>query len=297
MKKKKSHYLPRETSWIEFNDRVLDRAFMDSVPLLERVKFLAITSSNLDEFMMVRFGGLTVVQRSITDIADISGLDATEQIKMIRERVRAMQQRQIECFDELLPLLADAGIRRLERSELSDIQRDFLFSHYESEIVTSIAPVGIDESQPLPLFSGLRLHLCVRIKDNEETRLVNKSQGSKEGDDESGDRFLIVPLPRNLPRVWAIPTTEHYSFMLLEDIVGLFLDELLPGQEILDWTTFRITRNGDVVLVDDDARSDLLQGMEEVLEARKLADCVRLEISSAASDATSKFLQLSLIHI
>lgn len=294
MKKKKSHYLPRETSWIEFNDRVLDRAFMDSVPLLERVKFLAITSSNLDEFMMVRFGGLTVVQRSITDIADISGLDATEQIKMIRERVRAMQQRQIECFDELLPLLADAGIRRLERSELSDIQRDFLFSHYESEIVTSIAPVGIDESQPLPLFSGLRLHLCVRIKDNEETRLVNKSQGSKEGDDESGDRFLIVPLPRNLPRVWAIPTTEHYSFMLLEDIVGLFLDELLPGQEILDWTTFRITRNGDVVLVDDDARSDLLQGMEEVLEARKLADCVRLEICSAASDATSKFLQRQL---
>ena len=106
MKKKKNHYLSREASWIEFNNRVLNRAFLDSVPLLERLKFLAITSSNLDEFMMVRFGGLTVVKRSMSEVADISGLDASEQIEMIRERVGAMQQRQIKCLSELLPLLA-----------------------------------------------------------------------------------------------------------------------------------------------------------------------------------------------
>ena len=295
MKKKKNHYLPREASWIEFNNRVLDRAFLDSVPLLERVKFLAITSSNLDEFMMIRFGGLTMVQRSTSEITDISGLDASEQIDMIRKRVGKMQQRQIECFDELLPLLAESGIRRLNRDELSDIQRDFLHSHFESEIVTSIAPLGIDESQDPPFLAGLRLHLCVRIKDKDESRLVSKSSvkkdKKKEKSDSENDRFVVVPLPRNLPRVWAIPTSDQYSFMMLEDIIGLFLDELLPGQEILDWTTFRLTRNGDVVLVEDDSRMDLLQGMEEVIEARKLSDCVRLEISSKSSGSTRQFLQ------
>ena len=303
MKKKKNHYLPREASWIEFNNRVLDRAFLKSVPLLERVKFLAITSSNLDEFMMIRFGGLTMVQRSKSEILDISGLDAGEQIDMIRKRVKAMQKRQIECFGELLELLAESGIRRLNKDELSDIQRDFLHSHFESEIVTSVAPVGIDESQEPPFFAGLRLHLCVRIRDKDESRLKSKSskkekKKNKDKDKDKAasadDRFVVIPLPRNLPRVWTIPTSEQHSFMMLEDIIGLFLDELLPGQEILDWTTFRLTRNGDVVLAEDDARADLLQGMQEVIDARKLSDCVRLEISSKASDATRQFLQLLL---
>lgn len=292
MKKKKNHYLPREASWIEFNNRVLDRAFLDSVPLLERIKFLAITSSNLDEFMMVRFGGLTMVQRSKSDIVDISGLDADEQIEMIRERVRKMQKRQIDCLGQLLPKLAESGIRKLEKDELSDVQLDFLRSQFESEIVTSIAPVGIDKSKPPSFFSGLRLHLCVRIKNNPQTQLVSADSADQNSDEDAAkDRFIVIPLPRNLARVWAIPTSEQYSFMLLEDIVSLFLDELFPTQEILDWTTFRITRNGDVVLVDDDSRADLLRGMEEVIEARKLSNCIRLEISSKASGETRKFLQ------
>ncbi len=293
MKKKKNHYLPREASWIEFNNRVLDRAFLETVPLLERVKFLAITASNLDEFMMVRFGGLTVVQRSKSEISDISGLDAGEQIEMIRNRVSSMQQRQIECLGELLPLLADSGIRKLSRNDLSDIQKDFLKSHFESEIVTSIAPIGIDPEQESTFLSGLRLHLCVRLRDDAKSRLV-KPKSDEDESESSGHRLVIIPLPRNLPRIWSIPTSDQYSFMFLEDIVGLFLDELFDGQEILDWTTFRITRNGDVVLGDDDERSDLLRGMEEVLEERKTSDCVRLEISARASKETSQFLQLQM---
>jgi len=273
MKKKKNHYISREASWIEFNQRVLNRAFLSSVPLLERVKFLAITASNLDEFMMVRLGGLTVVQRSGSEITDISGLDASEQIDMIRSRVSAMQQKQIECLGELFPLLADSGIRRLHRKDLSDIQKDFLKSHFESEIVSSIAPIGVDPQQEAILPSGLRMHLCVRITENEKTRLVKRSKEEKE--DAPGHRFVIIPLPRNLSRIWAIPTSDQYSFMFLEDIIGLFLDDLFAGEEVLDWTTFRITRNGDVVLVDDDERADLLRGMEQV----------------RASQETSSFLQ------
>lgn len=288
MKKKKNHYISREASWIEFNQRVLNRAFLKSVPLLERVKFLAITASNLDEFMMVRLGGLTVVQRSGSEITDISGLDASEQIEMIRTRVSAMQQKQIECLGELLPLLADSGIRRLHRNDLSDIQKDFLKSHFESEIVSSIAPIGIDPEQEPILPSGLRLHLCVRITDDEKTRLVKSSDDEE---DSPGHRFVVIPLPRSLSRIWAIPTSDQYSFMFLEDIIGLFLGELFPGEEVLDWTTFRITRNGDVVLVDDDERADLLRGMEKVLADRQNSDCIRLELSASASEETSNFLQ------
>ncbi|QEG22605.1 polyphosphate kinase 1 [Mariniblastus fucicola] len=301
MKKKKNLYLPREASWIEFNKRVLDRAFMESVPLLERVKFLAITASNLDEFMMVRFGGLKMVKRSSSGITDISGLDANEQIKMIRERVRDMQNRQIDCLGELLPKLAECGIRKLGRTELSDIQRDFLRSHFESEIVTSMAPIGVDESHPPAFIRGLRLHVCVRIKDSKESRLIPKDAATSEDSSlyaeadaaktDSAHRFVIIPLPRNLARVWAVPTSDQYSFMFLEDIIGLFVEDLFPGQEVLDWTTFRVTRNGDVVLADDDGRADLLRGMEEVIEARKMTDCIRLEISSKASKATGRFLQ------
>jgi polyphosphate kinase len=295
MKKKKNQYLPREASWIEFNKRVLDRAFLKSVPLLERVKFLAISASNLDEFMMVRFGGLTVVRRSQGEAFDITGMDANEQIEMIREHVSAMQQRQIECLGQLLPLLAESGIRRLRRNDLSDIQKDFLRSHFESEIVTSIAPIGIDPLKESIFFSGLRLHLCARLVDDRNARLVRADHGDSneaQSDAETpGDRFAIIPLPRNLPRVWAIPTSDQYSFMFLEDIVGLFIDDLFPGQKVLDWTTFRITRSGDVVLADDDESDDLLQGMERVIEARKTSDCIRLEISAKAGEESSRFLQ------
>jgi polyphosphate kinase len=297
MKKKNYHYLPRETSWLEFNQRVLNRAFLESVPLLERVKFLAITASNLDEFIMVRFGGLTKVLRSKAEFTDVSGLDAGQQIELIRKRVRAMQEQQIDCFNELLPLLADRGIRRLTEKDLSDIQRDFLLSHFESEIVTSVAPIGIEDRSSPAFLNGLRLHVCVRIKNDDSKRLVPQPISEDDGQESEKDhRFVIVPLPRNLPRVWAVPTSEQYSFMLLEDIVGVFLNELFPGQQVLDWTPFRITRNGDVELddEDDDARADLLQGMEAVIEARKTSDCVRLEISDQASDLTCQFLQRML---
>ena len=293
MKKKKQHYLPREASWIEFNKRVLNRAFLDAVPLLERVKFLAITASNLDEFMMVRFGGLTKVQRSSREVIGISGLDASEQIAMIRERVHDMQAKQIECFEQLIPLLAENGIRRLTSNDLSDIQRDFLFSHFESEIITCVAPVGIDEKDSQANLNGLRLHLCVRIKNDQQSRLVphTAEQDSKVAE----DRFVVVPLPRNLPRIWAVPTNEQYSFMLLEDIIGMFLAQLFEGQTILDWTPFRITRNGDVELDEDDARDDLLSGMERVIEARKTSDCIRLEVSDGVSEETCSFLQRNLM--
>ena len=293
MKKKKNQYLSREASWLEFNSRVLDRAFLESVPLLERLKFLAITASNLDEFIMVRFGGLSIAKRSNSQFTDIARLDVDAQIGMIRERVKAMQDRQIECLDRLLPLLAENGIRRLTENDLSDVQRDFLHSHFENEIYASVAPIGISDGDPLPFLGGLRLHLCVRIKDEDASSLITADSATKDADGQN-DRFVIVPMPKNLSRIWAVPTADAYSFMLLEDVVAVFLDDLLQGQTVLDWTPFRITRNGDVELVEDDARADLLRGMEEIIVARKTSDCVRLEIASNASDRTRSFLQQSL---
>ena len=120
---------------------------------------------------MVRFGGLTVVQRSKSEVSDITGLDAGEQIEMIRTRVAAMQKRQIECLNELLPILDESGIRRLGAADLSDIQKDFLKSHFESEILSSIAPVGMDPGDDSLFPAGLRLHLCVRLKQHQSTLL------------------------------------------------------------------------------------------------------------------------------
>ena len=285
MSKKKSNYISREASWLEFNQRVLDRACLDSVPLLERLKFLAISASNLDEFMMVRFGGLSMVRGSGRDVTDITGMDAAAQVEMIRERVGAMQQSQMDCLSELEPRLKENGICRLNEDELSDIQRDFLQGRFRNEFVASVAPIGIEDSQEAPFFSGLKLHICVRLNVDAKRQLP--------GADYEGDsRFVVIPLRRIMGRTWTVPSNDSYSYILLEDVVGLFLDELFEGQEIQDWTTFRLTRNGDVELTEgDDDRGDLLAGMKEVLEARKTSDVVRIEVDSDVSDEIVDFLQ------
>lgn len=287
MSKKKRIYLSREGSWLEFNQRVLDRASLESEPLLERLKFLAITASNLDEFMMVRFGGLSMVCRSGRDVTDISGLDAKGQIELIRNRVRKMQQDQTDCLNRLEPVLAENGICRLRADQLSDIQRDFLQSRFRNEVVSSIAPIGIVEQAETPFFAGQKLHLCVRLKVDPARQLPGSGV-----DADAESRFVIIPLHRVMDRIWNVPTTDSYSFILLEDVIGLFLGELFEDQTILDWTTFRLTRNGDVELTDgDDDRLDLLAGMEEVLEARKTSDVVRIEVDAAVSDEIDRFLQ------
>ena len=290
MSKKSSNYISREVSWLEFNQRVLDRAFLETVPLLERVKFLAITASNLDEFMRVRFGGMSMVNKSGGEISDIAGLSTGEQIDLIRKRVSKMQANQTKCFSKLEPLLAEKGISRLERSDLSDIQLDFLRSRFRNEVISCVAPIAVPDSNKVPFFAGMRLHFCVRLKKDSNSQLLVDTDD--ESDNDAADsRFVVLPLHRNLERIWNVPADEHYRYMLLEQVIEIFLEDLFEGQQILDWSVFRLTRNGDVELAEDDDRVDLLADMEEVLEDRKTSEVVRIEIDGEASDPIVDFLR------
>ena len=225
---------------------------------------------------------------------------------MIRERVAEMYKRQTEALRTIEPLLADQGIQRLKNSDLTDAQREYLHGRFTSEIQASIAPVAVVPGESFPFLSSSRMFMCVRLKHDSEQMLTpcvsdevaNDDTAAKEkeaaaDDDRDRDRFVVLPLPRTMDRVWTIPTSENYCYMLIEDIIGTFIDDLFEGQEILDWAGFCVTRNGDVEL-DEDGRSDLMLGMEQMLEARKSSNCIRLEISRHASEQSRAFLTKAL---
>ena len=291
---KSKNYFNRELSWLAFNQRVLDRAIMEQVPLLERVKFLAISASNLDEFLTVRVGGLEIVRQSDSTITDICGMSAVEQLTEIRARVKEMNRAQADCLANLLePELAKNSIVRLQEKDLSDSQVEYLRNVFQEELLSTIAPVAVAAGEEFPLLTGARLCLCVRVKNGNQLKAV-KSDAEMAGTlPEPESRFVLVPLGRSLPRLLTIPADQGFQYILLEDVVQLFLSELLEKQSILEATPFRVIRNGDLVL-DEDGLADLLAGMQEVLAARRYSQCVRLELASGASDETRHFLQTAV---
>lgn len=294
MKKTKSVYFNRELSWLSFDQRVLDQASRESHPLLERVKFLAISASNLDEFFMVRVGGLAMVSSSRTSIVDIMGWTADQQLEKIRTRVREMYLSQSACLlNELEPELAKHGIERVIPKNTTDSERDHLLRRFKEETMSTIAPIAVESTDDFPVLSGARLCMCIRLKND-----LNAKLGPRDGTQESveevaqrqSDRFVILPLGKSLARFWTLPSESGFRYMLFEDVVGMFLSEFFGQQEIIEWNSLRVTRNGDVSL-DEDGRADLLVGTQEMLEARRTSQCVRLEISSSTSNEMKKFLQ------
>jgi polyphosphate kinase len=297
MKKSNSNYINRELSWLEFNQRVLDQSAVEDVPLLERLKFLAISAANLDEFMMVRVGGLKMVEDSGDQTPDIAGLTATQQLSKIRSRIRKMYQFQSKQLKRLEPLLAENGIRRLQKGDLSDTQLEFLGRQFTNEISAALAPLAVENSYGFPLLSGARLCLCVKLRLDPAEIIQPKSslpdtvdagQASKAATS-ANERYALVPLGRSLSRVWTVPGGEVFNFMYIEEVMSMFLSQIFGGQEILEAVPFRITRNGDVS-IDEDSRSDLLIDMQEMLKARETSRAVRLEICDSASEELQSYL-------
>jgi len=301
MKKSKSNYINRELSWLEFNQRVLDQSAIESVPLLERLKFLAISAANLDEFMMVRVGGLKLVEASGDVKPDIAGMSASEQLKKIRNRIRKMYEFQSKQLKQLQPLLEQNGIKRLSEADLSETQLDFLRRQFTNEISAALAPLAVENSYGFPLLSGARLCLCVKLRSNPEDiiqpkrsqKKKDKSTTNDAAQDATGDsseRFALVPVGRSLSRIWTVPGSDLFNFMYIEEVLKMFLSQIFGGQEVLETVPFRVTRNGDVS-VDEDNRSDLLIDMEEMLKARLTSQAVRLEICDSASEEMQTFLR------
>jgi polyphosphate kinase len=266
-------FFNRELSWLEFNQRVLEEARDESLPLLERLKFLAITASNLDEFFMVRVGGLLLLVEQGITTPDPAGMTPSEQLAAVNKRVHEMVDQQQACFLELEQKLADAGIRRVLRQDLTERRAKAVEQVFESEIFSVMTPRAIRSGDDFPLLVNQMLHVAVHL--------------APDGTSDGQPRLAIIPLGKALPRFFTLTGGERgYWFALLEDVVVRMVHRFFPGEKLLGNAVFRITRNADFTLRDDLA-TDLLAGMEGILSARKHGACVRLEV---AADADKKVL-------
>jgi polyphosphate kinase len=269
-----SHFLNRELSWLQFNQRVLDEARDKDIPLLERLRFLSITSSNLDEFFMVRVGGLKIQARKDSAVRDPAGMTADEQLKAIGQRTRQMIRDQYECFSsELEPGLEAAGVKRVAIGAYSPRQLARLDHVFDEEVHTVLTPIAVTSAVDAPFLVSQAHSLCVRL----------------EADDEGKSRFAIIPLPKSLARFITLPAEGGYSYTLLEDLAELHADRFFVGQTVEECVPFRINRNADISLQEDQS-PDLMTGMEQVLDARLEGEVVRLEIAERASQEMRAFL-------
>lgn len=274
-----SKFLNRELSWLEFNQRVLDEATDEGLPLLERLKFLAITSSNLDEFFMVRVGGLRMLRERRSTKRDPAGMTPIQQLKCISQRARQMVADQYRCLlDQLEPGLAQAGIERVAPENLTEHQLAVVQKIFDSEVFPVYTPMAVHPDDEFPLLINKSLTMCVRLApaEGEET-----------------PRFALLPFGAAPLRIFRLPADEGYRYILLEDVVRLFIRQFFPGETVLDAVPFRLTRNADMSVREDKA-ADLLLEMEEVLDARKESDCVRLEVAESCSKPTLEFLTSAL---
>ena len=265
------HYLDRELSWLEFNARVLALAENSSLPLLERAKFLAIFSSNLDEFFQVRVSGLKEQLEAGIRPTSPQGMDQVEQLQAIRARVEELVTLQAAVFTkDVAPALLEAGVEFCDWNDLDEPARIQLTREFDDRIFPVLTPLAVDPAHPFPYISSLSLNLAVLVRD--------ASTGEQ--------RFARVKVPPLLPRFVAVPGSSR--FVALEQVIAAHLDALFPGMEVLEQYAFRVTRDADFELSDD--AEDLLAAMEFVLRQRtKFGAAVRLEVDA---HMTPEVLQL-----
>lgn len=269
-------YINRELSWLEFNDRVLREGLSEEVPLLERLKFLAIVSSNLDEFFMIRVAGLMQQRAAGVERRDAAGMTPGEQLEAVAKRVHRMVSEQTAGIGQALARLAKQGIRVLERGQWSREQKEFLRSHFSREVLPVLTPLAVQDLDPCPLLPGLQLHVGAVLAVHHEQETV--------------ERIAVVPVPTHLARFLAVPPETPVHLARLEDVIADNLDLLFPGCKMLATAAFRITRDADVAIQDDDA-SDLLQVVEEAVLGRRRRAAVRLSISADADARLKGWLQ------
>jgi polyphosphate kinase len=275
MQNEPKKFLNRELSWLDFNQRVLEEAKDARNPLLERLKFLAITASNLDEFFMVRVGGLQLVRKAGKRQADAAGLTPKMQLDAIQKRVRKMTGEQADCYkNELEPALAGSGIQRIQPDALNGEQEQFLARLFTEEIYPVLTPVALHDGQPCPSLKNLGLYMLIRLAP---------------ADGEPDDRYAVLPLCRPFGRLIVLPSENGHVFILMEDIIRKHLNRWFAGLAVLECAVFRVTRNADISMREDEA-SDLLADMASILEERRWSDCVRVELEASASRTAQQFL-------
>ena len=278
------HYLNRELSWLEFNQRVLEEALDGTNPLLERLKFFTIVSSNLDEFFEVRVARLKQEIESGQAERSLDGRTPSETLSAVIQRIRRMVQDQYVCWrDDLQPALAAQRIRILSIAELSRADRTWLEVFYWQQVHPVLTPLAIDPAHPFPQLLNKSLNLIVRL----EMRKNN----------ETLKHMAVVQLPAILPRLVQLPRKAgRREYVYLGDLIGHYLADIFPGTTILGWWPFRVTRNSELY-IDEEEESNLLKAVEMELHNRRRGDAVRLEIDHrcppAIRDALLKTLRLT----
>ena len=276
MKKTAGKILNRELSWLEFNARVLDEAADQSTPLLERLKFLAIFSGNLDEFYMVRVAGIS---SSEYKKEDHSGKAPQELLQKIRIRTKTLVDRQYKLFySEILPALETKGIKLKKWDELPARQKEKLRKYFISDILPVLTPVGIDKNLPFPLLPNLGLELLIRLRRPEENQ----------------ERYAYIEIPQGLPRFIELENRNgKYSFLALDDLIAGNIDLLFNGCQILECSAFRVTRDMNFS-IDEATVADLLSEMRDALRRNAKRPVIRLEITSKMNVSSRKWLYKKL---
>ena len=270
--------IDRELSWLAFNERVLELAEDRSVPLLERCRFLSIFSSNLDDFFMIRVATLKRKLESGVTKTNTAGYSPTELMSEISKKTQSLIQRQAECFQNDVRIkLAEAGISFIKWKEQDDEEKNYINKIFTDRIFPVLTPLAVDPAHPFPYISGLSLNLAVLVKKP----------------DTNEELFARVKVPSSLPRF--IQTKEFAStrFITIEQVIIANLYQLFPGMEIEDYYTFRLTRNADLELEEEESEN-LLVSMEAELLRRKFGPPVRLEVPMDIKSGLLERLKIEL---
>jgi len=263
-------FINRELSWLDFNERVLRLTDEPHIPLLERLKFIAIYSSNLDEFFQVRVGALRGRMAAGINQPGFDGLTVDEQLSGIRRKVLSLSGRRDSALSSLLTELSSSGIRVLEATELTPADQQWIDSYFDAMVLPMLTPLAVDPTHPFPYISNLALNIGVMVSDPYTGE----------------ERFARVKVPTNIPRFVALGDGR---FVPLEIVLGERIDRLFPGMNVSRPNVFRVTRNTDLT-IDADEAEDLLEAVEMELRKRRFGDIVRLEVEDSIDDRVLQLL-------
>ena len=285
---KQKFYLNRELSWLSFNDRVLEEATDPNNPLLEKLKFVAITSSNLDEFFMIRVAGLRHQKENGVIRKDIAGMTPEQQLQHISESAQHLVAKQYMYLKKILNALELEGLYFVKPRDLTKGQLEWLRDYFEREIFPVVTPMAVDSSHPFPFLASKSLNLAM---------LLEKIERTGDDDNDIDVKTAIVPVPSVLSRIIALPEDKGrkgcHDFVLLEDVIRHFAQQLFMGYDLLEAHAFRITRDADLYIDEEDAK-DLVVEVERQLKKRQKGEAVRVEFERGTSRFMQRFITQSL---
>jgi len=278
-------FFNRELSLLAFHARVLEEALDDRNPLLERLKFLSIFSSNLDEFFMIRVSGLKEELRD-ANVTSADGMTPAEQLARTRERILGLINEQADCLrEEILPQLRDAGLSVIPYESLSRHEKENLHDYFVEKVFPILTPLAVDPSHPFPYISPLSVNIGLMVREPSEVKFIGRGRGAD-------SRFVRIKVPSLVPRLVPVGTSGT-RYVLLEDLIEAHIQELFPGMNAGPCHLFRVTRDADIEIREEEAQ-DLLSVIQEELRQRRFGTPVRLEVSPDMPDEMIEYLTASL---